>query len=69
VRALPRILLATAMVVVTLAPRPALAQNAGAPVGVHLAYQDAWVAPGHAFTMLLGIDDQSLVARPSAALR
>lgn len=67
-RALPRILLATAMVVVTLAPLPALAQNAGAPVGVHLAYQDAWVAPGHAFTMLLGIDDQSLVARPSAAV-
>jgi len=68
VRALPRVLLATAMVVVSLAPGPADAQNVGAPVGVHLAYQDAWVAPGHAFTMLLGIDDQSLVARPSAAV-
>jgi hypothetical protein len=38
------------------------------PSGVHLARQNPWVGLGGDFTMLLGIDDRSLVERPSAAI-
>jgi hypothetical protein len=74
VKAVVRVALATAILTVMLAPGSARAQTPqvprakAPPVGVHLAYQDPWVKLGSEFTMLLGIDDTALVARPSAAL-
>jgi hypothetical protein len=73
-RALVRVAFATAVLAMMLVPGSARAQTPqvprekAPPVGVHLAYQDAWVSLGNAFTMLLGIDDKALVARPSAAI-
>jgi hypothetical protein len=51
------------------AARPAQTANVSpAPAGVHLAYQDPWIARGGSFTMLLRVDDAALAARPGAAI-
>jgi hypothetical protein len=39
------------------------------PTGIHLEHQDPWVTVGGHFTMLLGVDDPSLVNRPNAAIQ
>jgi Family of unknown function (DUF6049) len=71
-----RVALACAVVMLVLPPAAAHAapatpsppSAAGAPVGMHLVYQDPWVAARGSFTMLLKVDNAELAARPGAAI-